>query len=493
MKKTIIIVLSILIVAFALTGALYYNGYFDMDTYEYEADFYRFEDGWVYTVYDNTAEIDSCLRVAGTVLDIPETLGGYPVTGLSWSIINDKQAKRISEINIPDTLKYFRKANFSSTRWYKNQPDGVVYLGNIAIGLKGDTADSRLIIKEGTTVIAGNAFSDENALEEVVFPSTLEIIGYDAFRSCDNLKKINIPESVKEINSCAFQDCAVLEFIETDNAATEINSSAFWGTCWYSQQNADFVTLCGNLLAYTKYDNNGQDIYIEEGIIRIGDFAFETCENIGMVHIPEMCTEISEWAFQDASFKGFVVNEKNTAYMSDENGNLYSKDKAQLIRYAALNENKEFTVPESVTYIADEAFSNAAYLEIINIHAGVEHIGADAFYKTTALKNISVSPDNGFYKSIDGVLFDKRGALLISYTNGSDSKSYTIPDGVTEVDDWAFAYCEHIEEIVIPDSVERIGSILRCKSLNKSGLVTDREEFASDVFLQECGFEYSEE
>lgn len=494
MKKKIILLLSIFVVATAaLFGALYYNGYLDMDTYEYDSSIYKFEDEWVYCVYNDTAEIKSCRRVAGTLLDIPETLGGYPVTSLGWGIINDKQAERITEINIPDTLLYFSDLNFVNTRWYENQPDGVVYLRHIAMGIKGEIPDGKLIIKEGTRVIAGNAFRNESAIVELVLPSTLEIIGFDAFRACDNLKKINIPDNVKEINSCAFYESAELEVIETSNTVARISSSAFMGTKWISQHNGDFVSLCGNLLLYTKYENDGQDIYIEDSIRAIGDFAFELSENMGVIHIPEGCTDISEWAFQDSSFKGFSVDENNTSYVTDEQGNLYLKDKTKLIRYAALNENTEFTVPDSVTYIADEAFSNAEYLEKIVIHGKVEHIGTDAFYKTTALENIVVSEDNGMYKSVDGVLFDKDMTMLLCYTNGHDRKSYAIPDGVREVDDWAFAHCEAIEEIVIPDSVERIGSIISCKNMNYSGLNSDREEFVSDIYLQNCGVDYIDE
>lgn len=226
-----------------------------------------------------------------------------------------------------------------------------------------------------------------------------------------------------------------------------------------------------------------------------GKAEIDSCLRVAgtVLDIPEGCIDISEWAFQDSSFAGFSVDEDNTAYMSDEAGNLYSKDKTRLIRYASLNESREFTVPDSVTYIADEAFSNAEYLEKIYIHGNVTHIGEDAFYKTRALTDIVVSENNAEYKSIDGVLFNKSGDLLICYTNGSAEKSYTIPDGVAEVTDWAFAYCEHIEEIVIPDSVERIGSILSCKNLNYSGLNSDREEFVADIFLQNCGVDYTEE
>lgn len=488
--KIIAIALVFAAAAAVISGALYYNGYFDMDLYEYEEDLYEFEGEWVYSVYDGTAEIDSCRRIAGTKLQIPETLGGYPVVSLGWGFINDGQAKRITEIEIPDSLIYFRMHNFITTTWYDKQPDGIVYLGDIAMAIKGELPDGKLIIKEGTRVIAGSAFSGEDAVIEAVLPSTLEVIGYDAFDCCENLEKINIPDSVREICASAFSECEKLAVIETENTIADIDSFALYGTKWMAEQKGDMISLCNTLLLYTREDSAFEDVFIPEGIRKISNFTFELCENMGIIHIPESCTEISEWAFQDSSFKGFKVDENNPEYMSDDMGNLLSKDKTKLIRYAALSEAEEYSVPEEITYIADDAFSNAEYLKKINIHGNVKHIGQDAFFKTTALEAITVSEANENYKSIDGVLFDKKGTVLLSYVNGSDALSYTIPDGVTEVQGWAFAHCEKIEEIVIPDSVERFGSILSCKNLNYSGLISDREEFVSEIFLQDCGVDY---
>lgn len=492
-KKLLIAVSAVAVLLAAALGILYYNGYFDMDLYDYDESLYESEGDWVYSVYDGYAEINSCRRIAGSRLEIPDTLGGYPVKSLGWGFISDDQAKRIKEITVPDTLTYFRKHNFITTAWYKNQPDGIVYLGNIAIDIKGELADGILLIKEGTRVIAGSAFSGEEAITEVILPSTLEVICSDAFTDCDNLEKINIPDSVQEIGSCAFESCKKLKTIETNNTKAFIQGSSLYGTQWLADQKGDQISLCGNLLFYTKEDSAGEDVFIEEGTGRISSFAFELCENMGVIHIPESCTDIDEWAFQDSSFKGFSVDGNNKKYMSDDRGNLFSKDKTKLIRYAALDQSTEFIVPDSVVYIADEAFSNAEYLEKVCIHERVEYIGEDVFFKASALENIEVSEDNSVYKSVDGVLFNKEGTLLISYVNGSGSKSYSIPDGVTNVNDWAFQHCESIEEIVIPDSVERMGSILSCKNLNTSGLVSDREEFISDIYLQNCGFDYTEE
>lgn len=494
MKKKIIagVIISVAFLA-AAWGILYYNGFLDMELSYYNDPIYETEGEWVYSVYDGYAEIDSCRRIAGTALHIPDTLGGYPVKALGWGFVSDSQAKRIREITVPDTLTYFNMLNFVTTAWYENQPDGIVYLGDTVIGIKGELPDGKLLIKEGTRIVAGCAFRGEDSITEVVLPSTLEIISYDAFGDCENLEKINIPDSVTEIGSSAFGNCARLDTIDTTNTTALVYSNALSGSGWMAKQTGDMISFCGTLLFYTKEDSDGEDVFIPDNIGRISDFAFEICENMGIIRIPESCTYISEWAFQDSSFRGFSVDENNEKYVSDDMGNLLSKDKTRLIRYAALNENEEYTVPAQVTYIADEAFSNAKYLKKVSIHENVKYIGIHVFYRACALEEITVSENNENYKSIDGVLFDKAGSKLISYTNGSKNKSYTIPDSVRTVTDWAFNHCEAIEEIVIPDSVTDFGSVLSCKSLNHSGLKSEREEFISEIFLQNCGTDFAGE
>ena len=50
---------------------------------------------------------------------------------------------------------------FDGTAWYKNQSDGVIYLGKALCGYKGEMPqNTSLNIREGTVCIAMGAFSD---------------------------------------------------------------------------------------------------------------------------------------------------------------------------------------------------------------------------------------------------------------------------------------------------------------------------------------------
>ena len=98
---------------------------------------------------------------------------------------------------------------FNGTQWWKNQPDGFVYLGKILLGYKGRTSDvqSAVDVKEGTTSIATYAFDYCN-MPAVNLPKSLKCIGGNAFRDCEKLTSISIPSSITRIGDNIFStDC----------------------------------------------------------------------------------------------------------------------------------------------------------------------------------------------------------------------------------------------------------------------------------------------
>ena len=64
------------------------------------------------------------------------------------------------------------------------------------------------------TYIADAAFENNRTVEKIIFPKTLEGIGWFAFRGCIALCEINIPTNVEKIEYGAFDNCnAKLTFL----------------------------------------------------------------------------------------------------------------------------------------------------------------------------------------------------------------------------------------------------------------------------------------
>ena len=114
------------------------------------------------------------------------------------------------------------------------------------------------------------------------------------------------------------------------------------------------------------------------------------------------------------------------------------------------------TIPNSVTTIGTKAFLCCSGLMTVTIPNSVTSIGDCAFEDCNSLTEITVSGENLYYKSVDNVLFNKDGTLLIKYPEGITATSYTIPNGVETIGDRAFIFSK-LTEVIIPDGVETIG------------------------------------
>lgn len=73
-------------------------------------------------------------------------------------------------------------------------------------------------------------------------------------------------------------------------------------------------------------------------------------------------------------------------------------------------------------------------------------------------KEITVSPDNEYYCSVDGVLFSKNMKELVAFPSGKYTKVYSVPMGVEKIADGAFTHNRFIEKIVLPDTIRYIGT-----------------------------------
>lgn len=114
-------------------------------------------------------------------------------------------------------------------------------------------------------------------------------------------------------------------------------------------------------------------------------------------------------------------------------------------------------VYNGVTYTVTEIeyIGNCDALKTITIPYSVTNIEED-FVSCPSLKGINVDSGNSHYASKDGVLFNKNLSTLITCPEGK-SGDYSIPQGVTTIEEGAFGDCSALTNITIPNSVSEIG------------------------------------
>ena len=242
------------------------------------------------------------------------------------------------------------------------------------------------------------------------------------FDICNKLKTVNLKSGIKSIGSYAFRDCTVLDDIKLCSELETIGAYAFYN--------------CGNL----------QSIEIPDNVTKIDNNTFENCSSLKSVSIGKSCTTISATAFNNATkLEKITVSADNEKYSSVD-GALLNKEKTSIILYPK-SKSGEFVIPDTVTSIADRAFSSCPNLTKITIGANVESVGAYAFSSCSALTDV-VFKDSTIKKKVIG---------LYAFYNCQALSNVDFGNAVTSIGSFAFMIDKSLESIEFPDSLESIG------------------------------------
>ena len=146
-----------------------------------------------------------------------------------------------------------------------------------------------------------------------------------------------------------------------------------------------------------------------------------------------------------------VTDEDLVEAIEDEYGVKYSKDGKRLLK-ADSKLNGEYHIRKGTICICFSAFENCAGLTGVVIPEGITEIGDFAFSNCPSLENILVSADNPSYVSINNCCLSKDLRKLIF-----GCRSSIIPEGVSMIEESAFEGCVGLTSLVIPEGVKEIG------------------------------------
>ncbi len=139
-----------------------------------------------------------------------------------------------------------------------------------------------------------------------------------------------------------------------------------------------------------------------------------------------------------------------------------------------------FEFPEGVTSIERDAFQNTAYIQnednwdgdvlyigghlysarnalmgAYTLHADTKSVTDGAFSNCRNLTSLTISGDNPFLSSEDGILYNKEKTVILAVPQRIEREVTVLPS-VTQIGGYAFYGCG-IENITIPESVTSIG------------------------------------
>ncbi len=101
--------------------------------------------------------------------------------------------------------------------------------------------------------------------------------------------------------------------------------------------------------------------------------------------------------------------------------------------WSAVNSAQTVTIPDSVEKISPYFFRNNTVLRELHIGSGLAALSMDMFTTAASLHTVTVSADNPYYCSVDGVVYDKALTELIVYPPAR-SETVVLPETVTNAD-----------------------------------------------------------
>ena len=383
-------------------------------------------------------------------------------------------------------------------------------------------------------VIADGAFAGNTQMETLKFEgSNLETISYQAFANCTSLKEVVLPDSLISLGNAAFSYCTALTKIEFGNGLSKLGIGTFAGCAKLKEiiipeENEFFAMDDGCLYSadkavlYLMLPTGDKDSYsMPATVTDIAAYAFWECENIKTIRLSSNLKTIPEYAFTNCiSLTGISIP--------------YSVQSIGLMAFSGCVNLEDVSIPTSVTYIHETAFDSCKKLNIIAESGSV----AARFYEDWLKRNPSSSVEelpptdqqpagpgdvigsssvvgNHAYVMIDNSVPNvygsggtqsggldnvglAKGTEIPKYTVAFDSiiadqafyqnngmSSYSIPDGITEIGEFAFSR-SNLVEARIPYGVKSIdyGAFYHCDYLREVEIPASVTYIAPKAFAE---------
>lgn len=338
--------------------------------------------------------IDRCVEASGKALD---KIRNLKVTG---------------KINSRDfAVMSFRMTSLTSLNLKE------VHIVNGKSGYMDDSSYS----SNSDCCIPEHAFQEKPSLISIILPDNLKSIGYKAFWGCKSLSgNISFPEGLETIAAGAFMNCTNLSSISFPSTLVTLGQEN--GTLYSDGAFANCTGLCCEIVIPEKMESIGPNtfrgdnglygqIYLPESLRFLGEAAFRGCKGLsGSLKIPHKICQIPDECFQGCGFGGtLTLHDGITSIGTRAFLNCYFKGGVSL--------------PSRLEVISEESFESCKFSGSLVLPAGVRVIGKRAFNWNSRLTGILEIPGN-----------------VISLGAG------------------AFANCQGIEGVVIPESLETIKS-----------------------------------
>lgn len=262
---------------------------------------------------------------------------------------------------------------------------------------------------------------------DITIPYGVTSIGASVFYNCYSIQSVVIPDSVTSIGHYAFYGCGALEKITIPDSVVYIGHYAFGDTAYYKNADKweDDVLYIGNHLTNTK-NTVGGSCLIKKGTISISASAFDCCDDLTSVVIPDSVTALADGTFGFCDNLKSVVIPKSVTKIGYDT--FWYCDSLTDIYYCGSEEDWKNI---SLVGYANDCFENLTVH--YNYAADTDPVIPDTEGTTPKIgyTTFTFTPVGISEGSIIAILVTKDGISTAKATtySGSDTVTFTIEDG----------------------------------------------------------------
>lgn len=437
----------------------------------------------------------------------------------------------LTTISLPDNLTSISNNSFYGTcvEDESNWDNGILYYDDYLINADDDIVSGDLKIKEGTHLIASNAFFYCENITSITFPEGLKYINSDAFYGCKSISTITLPSSIITIDEDAFAACSALTKVNY------LGSVDRWVDINFLNQASNPIYNSHNLYINNELVTSAKVVESDS----IKQYVFYGCNSLKSVEVGKNVEFVSPVSFLNCYNLDTVIwNAKKATYPNAYNYNesspfYYLKDQIKSFKFGTdveyipkalcygMSQITEIIVPELVKSIDSEVFNNCANLAYVEWNAkncedysteykimrkpfyecpsineikignNVEHLPAGCFYGVSSASMVTIG--KGLKSVGDDCFYNCTGLEKVNYLGSIDewvsidfeihfsnpiyySRSLYINNELLceakilnayEIKDYAFNYCESIKSVEVGPKINDIAqnSFRNCKNL----------------------------
>ena len=446
------------------------------------------ESNFQYRVTDNQAILTAYLG-DGQTITLPETLGGYPVTGIGYRAFYGNDA--VETIVLPDGIKTIEDSAFAECSNLKSikLPEKLTTIGRDII--RGTSVESITIpkgLQKCADKQANTSLSGCKTLKEIIFEEGMEKIPAYVAADVTSVNHVVLPESVKEIGEQAFYNTQSLLQITLPESITTMDKKAFALSGLVSIEVPEKVTVLEDGMFYQC--RKLEQVKLPDGITIMKRDIFEECSRLRELKLPSKLEWMGTALIRGTQIKSIVV--PNTVKECAQEPGRWALSEDSYLKEIIFEEGMEripsrlilnseslerVVIPQSVKEIEEKAFSNCGNMVIY----GVTGSYAEEYAKENGIPfkdESNVAIEGNFEYAVSGgevivtAVITNEEDIVVPETLGGYQvtgigyrafygncavKTIVLPDGIKTIEDGAFAECSNLKSIKLPEKLTTIG------------------------------------